>query len=545
MAKVSFFNTLKARMGFGREHIGDVDRSGFGYGDALTTVSLMGNEDVPARARQQIYLKYQQMLTDPVVSGAIRIHVTAALGGHETSGDIVFIEAKAAAKKDPKVEKLVQELSAELLPLFNRIAMTVAYNGAAYGDGYARMYAKKGKGVVDISCDEMMLPPLIQPYEVGNRTVVCEVAVGPKMRDRLVMDQIARLKMPRMIYLPQPLAVEKAWRTHILENDPEKLPVMPSLVGGSFLADAESQYDKFASALQGLVGQRILDSIDESVFTAETADMSVEQKQLFLASVKKMLERSKEMADNLVKSGKPHLARVRHILPVASSKQLLQVQGVNSAGGSGGGRSGNIGIEDVLFHAKLLSGALGIDMSMLGFSDLMSGGLGEGGFFRTSVQAAERSRTIRVALSEFFNHIVDVHLAYKYGYAYTPSTRPWEVNFYGTISAMETERQRTQLDAANAGMLMSQVFQTLKDSGLDEPAIAHFLERVMKMDKEDAKMYAKSISKAKVEADAQAAGGFGGGGGGGFGGGGGGGGGGGFGGEGNPTPAEAAEQDGK
>lgn len=516
MAKTSLFQAIKARIGLDRTHAEEVERSGFGFGETLSTVALLGNGVQAVRTRQAIYLKYQQMLADPVVSGAIRNHVTAALGGHETSGDLVFIEAKPEAKGDKAADKMVKEIAADLTAMFNQSAATVAYNGAGYGDAYARLYPVKGKGIVAMSADELMLPPLVQPYELGSKTVVCAVATGDRVYEKLVMSQIARLRMPRMMYVPQPLAIERAWRMRIMEDDPEKLPLMPALAGGSFLSDAEAQYNNFVAALQGLVGQRVLDSIDESIFTAEVAGMSKEQRQEFLESVKRMLTRSKKLADEAVTSGKPVLTRVRHLLPVATGKQVLQVQGVNSGGGSGGGRAGNIGIEDVLFHAKLLAGALGTDITMLGFADIMSGGLGEGGFFRTSVQAAERSRLIRVALTEFFNSVIDVHVAFKYGLQYPENARPWQVNFYGTISAMETERQRTAMDAVNAGLMLAQVFQQLKDSGLDEKSMANFLERVVKLDKDDAAMYAKDIVKAKKEADAKESGeGFGGGGGGG------------------------------
>ena len=513
--KASFFQAFKANLGFGRKHVEDVDRSGFGFGETLSTTSLLGNGAVAARTRQAIYIKYQQMLADPVVSGAIRNHVTAALGGHETTGDLVFIEAKPAAKGDRAAQKMVQEIASELTVMFNRVAATVAYNGAAYGDAYARLYPIKGRGLVDMSSDEMLLPPLVQPYEIGTKTVVCQVAVGDRHHEKLDMSQIARLKMPRMMYIPQPLAIERAWRARITEDDPEKQPLMPSLAGGSFLADAEEQYDKFIAALSGLVGQRVLDSIDESIFTAETSGMSKEQRQEFLESVARMLRRSKQLADEAVASGKPVLTRVRHLLPVASGKQLMQVQGVNSSAGSGGGRAGSVGVDDVLFHAKLLAGALGSDITMLGFADIMSGGLGEGGFFRTSVQAAERSRVIRVALTDFFNAAIDVHVAFKHGLQYPESARPWQINFYGSISAMEAERQRTALEAANSGLLLVQVMAQLKESGLGESAMSNFLERVVKLDKDDAAMYARDIAQAKKEAQQDdGGGGFDGGGGG-------------------------------
>lgn len=502
--KQGWFKATIAKL-WPREEIREVEMAGFAGADTMTTAALAGNGVISARARQQIYAKYQQMMFDPVVSSALRIHVTAALGGHETSGDLVFIEPSADSRNEgEKGEALAKELCDDLGSLFNRIAMQIAYNGVGWGDAFARLYTKQGVGVTDASVDETMLPPLVQAYQKGNETVVCVVASGAKQRERLTMNQIAHLQMPRLIYTPQPLAIEKAWRTKVLEDDVEELPVMPLLAGGSFLADAEAQYDKFVAALGGLVGQRVLDSIDESMFTAQVAGMTTEQRQEFLSSLKQVLKRSKEIADNAVKTGVPFLGRIRHILPVMNDKQLVQVQGVNGAGGAGSGRAGNISIDDVLFHAKLLSGALGTDITMLGFADMMSGGLGEGGFFRTSVQSAERARTIRVALSDFFNHICDVHLAYKKGIAYEKNKRPWKINFYGTISALETERQRTEADAMNAGSLLVATLTQLKDLGLDDKAMTDLLEKTLKMDTDRARLYARALTAAKLEAEKKA-----------------------------------------
>jgi hypothetical protein len=495
--KLSWFKATLASMGFGPKDAAAADRVGFEYGETLTTSALMGNGVTTARSRQQIYQKYQQMMSDPIVGGALRMHVTAALGGDQSTGDLVILEPTATAKETAALEKLVKEVGDDLRPLFNRVAQIVAYNGVGFGDAFARIYAQPGVGVVDLYCDEMLLPPLVQAYEQGNKTQVCVLAIGSKMRERLTMNQVARLKMPRLVYTAQPMAVEKAWRSMITEDDPSKLPLMPSLVGGSFLADAETQYDKFAAAMHGLVGQRVLDSIDESMFTAQVQGMTKEQRQEFLGSITSMLKRSKQVADDAVKSGIPFLGRMRHILPVFNDKQLLQVQGVNGSGGGGSGRAGNISIDDVMLHAKLLAGSLGTDITMLGFADMLSGGLGDGGFFRTSAQAAERSRTIRYAMSEFFNHIADIHVLYKYKKAFDPKQRPWAINYYGSISALETEQQKTQSDAMNTGSMLVAVLLQAKELGMDEKATQHLLETVMKLDSESAKMYAKAVKNAE------------------------------------------------
>jgi hypothetical protein len=111
------------------------------------------------------------------------------------------------------------------------------------------------------------------------------------------------------------------------------------------------------------------------------------------------------------------------------------------------------------------------------------------------VQFAERSRVIRAALTDFFNHIIDVHLMVKYGRTFLPAERPWQISFYGTISAMESERTKTQLDAANTGMVLAQLFAMLKDAGLQEEAMQHFMEKVLRMDVEDAKFTPRTLQR--------------------------------------------------
>lgn len=120
---------------------------------------------------------------------------------------------------------------------------------------------------------------------------------------------------------------------------------------------------------------------------------------------------------------------------------------------------------------------------------------------------------IRVAALECLNHIVDVHMAVKHKIRFEPGQRPWTLKFYGSIAAMEAENQRTQMDASNNALLVAQLLSQLKDTGLDDKAIATILERVAKMNSEDAKLYAESLVKAREEAKTEEAkGGFGGGG---------------------------------
>ena len=478
--------------------------------DPVSLSFLAGSGSRPARSRQQIYTAWQDMLGDPVVSSALRLHVTAALGGHETKGAMVFIESTVAAKTDKKLDAMVTELAADLGPMLDRMAPTVCFNAASFGDAYGRIYSEPKLGVIDVYVDELMYPPLVQPYERANLTVGYEVATGNRYREKLSVLQVARMKMPRQMYLPQNRVIEKSLRVSLKTDLVAELPAMPGLAGGSFLDGAEIAYAKFSASWAGLTGQRVQDSINESMVSVQQAGMTRDQRSKFKASLVDMFDKSNAYINKVVAAGQAVFGRIYHFIPVSSDKQLTEVRGATSAG-----RTSSLTIDDVMMNARFLAGALGMDLSMIGFADQLGGGLGEGGFFRVSAQAAERSRAIRSALGEFFDHIITVHLLQKFGIDYHGKEKPWQVSFFSGISALESERAKTKADAMNSGALLVQTIAQIKDLGWSAEAMAHFLERELGMDAADAKMYADAIKSAPPPVDD---GGGGGGGGGGFGG---------------------------
>ena len=471
----------------------------FAYGAGTTTVStLLGSGKKQARQRQLVYEKWGYMESDPICSSALKLIVTSALGGDKTDGKMVFIEKNPSFNGNQQALNIVDELAGSLTNLFNELAYTICYTGAAFGDAYARIYSKEGKGVVGLVSDELFRAPLIQPFERGGKTVGYIIYVGQKSWERLDVSQMARLKMPRTQWVPQTGVVEKAMRVAIQEDDIENLPIMPSMAGGSLLYNAEDAYDNFAAALIGLVGQRWMDSIDEQMLSVNMESMTKDQQDRFLKSIKTVLTKSKTIAEDAAKNGKPVLERIRHIIPVFNEKQLTQLNG--PAGGAGG-RSGTTTTDDVVFHAKMLSGAIGIDLSMLGFADQLSGGLGDGGFFRMSAQAAENSRCIRWAAADFYNSIIDIHTLKKYGVVYPENNRPWKINYYGSISALEAEEQRTKADSMNAGLLLVQAMQLFKDLGATQEMMESFLSNDMKLSEAQAKLYAAIVNQKDDKAE--------------------------------------------
>jgi hypothetical protein len=465
--------------------------STFAYGAGATTVAtLLGSGKRAAKARQVVYEKWSIMEADAICSSALKLLTTTALGGDKTSGQIVFIEKNPKFHDDKRLMAMVDEIAEDLTDILNKVAYTMAYTGSGFGDAYARIYSDN-RGIIDLHTDEMIRPPLVQPFERGSRTVGYAVYVGDKNFERLDISQLARLKMPRTQWVPQNGVIEKSLRIALTEDDPDNLPIMPAMAGGSLLYNAEEAYDNLSASLVGLVGQRWMDSIDEQMVTVNLESMTKEQQERFLASVKAMLVKSKALAEAAVTGGKPIMERIRHIIPVNNEKQLTQITG----NGGQSGRTGNISIEDIMLHARLMSGAIGVDLAMLGFADQLSGGLGDGGFFRMSAQAAENSRSIRGALADFYNDILDIHTLKRYGFVFPKNQRPWKINFYGSISALEAEEQSTRADKMNGGLLLVGAIQQFKDAGATVEMMKDFLVNEMMLDEEQAKLYAQIVKQ--------------------------------------------------
>jgi hypothetical protein len=96
-------------------------------------------------------------------------------------------------------------------------------------------------------------------------------------------------------------------------------------------------------------------------------------------------------------------------------------------------------------------------------------------------------------MADFCNQVIDIHTLHRYGMVLAPNERPWEINFYGANSARERENQSARADAMNAGILLVQSMQMMKDMGANEEIMEAFLSKTMKLDQELARQYAKIV----------------------------------------------------
>lgn len=455
--------------------------------DSISVSQVLSSMEMPARSRVEIYQRYLYMLGDPIIGQALNLHVTQSLGGHETTGDVIFIEAKSDISANER--KLVEQIQVDLSELINSNAYQMALWGCAFGDAYSRLFGQEKAGITHIELSDFYLPTYVQAFEKSGNTVGYQINIEHKTHVLSAM-QLARLKMPRMGFTPQHRMKYNYLLQSIVQDDLSEHKPIPSNIGGSFLEMAEKPFFLLQTALLGLNSARILDNIRESMLGLNLRDMTKEQQTQFINNLKKIFQQSKQRAAQAIAQNKPILEKITHIFPVWDEKQLVSIDASGSLN-AGNGQAYNI--DDVMFYAKLLAGALGIDLSMLGFADLLSGGLGDGGFFRVSAQSGQRARLLRQGMTSWVNHLIDVHCMLKFGGIFDTGKRPYEVVFNGATSALERENQEIRERKSAAAAVALQNFAAVKELGLDENSLVLFLKNEMGYDEDDAKIYAKSL----------------------------------------------------
>ena len=140
-----------------------------------------------------------------------------------------------------------------------------------------------------------------------------------------------------------------------------------------------------------------------------------------------------------------------HVLPTWDDKQIL-----NPLGDVKGQRSSPINMEVFMVNIRRLMGGLGLDPSMVGWADMLSGGLGNGGFISTSIQTMRRSIMIRQALTEFLDQLLNLDWGYRFGEMFEEGNYPWQFDFYSDQTAAAAEAANTKQTRMNTLMLVSQ-----------------------------------------------------------------------------------------
>lgn len=457
----------------------------------------MGEKKLPTD-RFAKYALLEDMITDPVLSAALDMHISHALSVDSLTGNILTIEAKTDDAKE-----IAASLMAELGPMLNTGLPSWAKLMAAFGVHYIRPYCEQGKGIIDIESSWYTMAHQIREYVRGGRLAgftgeYLKTPARPGEVQLVEPWQLVGLKVP---YWQPSLSLEpqgtSGARYSLYDDIHRRKPTETQDYGTSFLEFAYSSWCDLNDAIRSLKGSRYNASRIDRFVALGMDNLDPARAAQLLNIVGTQMRKDAEAA---ARKGK-----AKGLIPTVWN-QIIP----NLSGNKGGVTidtqvvSPDIQhIEDVMFHLKRMASALGIDVSMLGWGDLMSGGLGDGGFFRTSIQAAIRANWLRVGIVQAVNRLIDIHMANKYGKVFgAGELRPIEIKFHSLNTAIEAEQAEAMETRTNYAMALTTVLDTIENGRLagSDAFKELVLTDVVRLDPEKAAVIIKDLAKAAKEA---------------------------------------------
>ena len=414
--------------------------------------------------RSARYAVLRLMAKDPTIDSAIKMHIANALSARTDSGESVFISPAEGAGQD----KIVDDLRATLMPFIKKDLNEWARKAAVYGSCFARVYGAQGIGIQNIRCDYYTHPRFIQKFEKGGRlagyTTTYQGTNQANQRLRLMPPwSFVGFEIPEwwdcedvepinVGGIPIDLAMEDAAMEGLVESQE---------YGTSLIATAYGPWMDLLDAICSLKMSRRNAARLERMVGVNTGKLDPERAAHYLDMVAERISNATEEVERQSWLRGNVQTVVNHYVPIFGEKGGLQIDAVQ-------GTPDINGLEDVMFHIKRLGSAIGVDPALLGFGDLLSGGLGDGGFFRVSVMAATKANLLRQALKTGIQKLCELHVAYKFGKVFLPGNYPWTIQFNSVSSAIEREEQEALESRTNAlsglvGILatIDQDFQTL------------------------------------------------------------------------------------
>ena len=456
------------------------------------------------RARQQIYTMWDLMTFDPQIAEALSIHVTAALGGHETTGNVVFISPHAriesGGRRAEQLRRRVEREAAILAPIINDVAFSLARKAVLFGDSYARILSRPREGVVGLISDRTTASPRILPFEQGGQTVGFHALEDERFDTNITelnRSQMVRVKMPRLEDVPQmPL---KIWKNHqtLKYDDPLHAPILPAEVGGSFLFPIEGAWRDLTIARAGMNNQQIADSVRQAFIAINVEGMPPDQQKKYQAALTKTLKNYRQQVEEAFDGGEALYGTQWHVLPQWGEKQVVSPIGEMSQ------RSSPLNDSSLMIAMRRVAGGIGIDLSQVGWADMLAGGIGDGAAFHTSAQMMRRSNFIRPANIKAYNHIMAVHWGLKYGeYFKSEADYPWQFTYYSEQSAAATLAQNNKQAKANTFTMQLQGVAMLQELPLSQGTQKLLLADGIGLDDDIADKISRDIAAAKAPPEA-------------------------------------------
>ncbi|MBE0507502.1 MAG: hypothetical protein IBX50_12425 [Marinospirillum sp.] len=406
--------------------------------------------------RLEQYEILRTMATDPTIDSSIKMHIGHALSGKSDTGEIIEITGEGA---------IVDELRENFTEMLNNNLERWTYKAAVFGFNPLRVYGAQGKGVELLRDDYYTHPFFTRRFERAGQTVgwssKWQHTSGNKNGKGLIqlMDpwKFVEIRIPDWSTNIAREPIRHAGDVFDISNDNymEEGFIEATDYGSSMIKTAYEPWIDLQEAILSLNMSRKKASNVERLIGVQTGTLNPQRAAQYLNTVSRQMNKTAEaQAQKSLRQG--YVKTVwNHVIPVfGSGRGQLDISTLE-------GQPDIAHIEDIRFHINRLGGAVGIDPSMLGFGDMLSGGMGDGGFFRMSIQAAMRAQSIRTAVANMIEHLFEIHIALKYNKVFLEKDKPWGVKFHSLSTAIAKEHAEERDRSSQFAMSVVQIMQMI------------------------------------------------------------------------------------
>ncbi|EHX19874.1 portal protein [Escherichia coli] len=451
-------HSVVARSGLSALRPGILGSNGDGITSEADSISL--SAELPGE-RLQKYNILETMAKSPTISTALNIHIAHALAPSKKTGQAFILSPKDGS--DAEAVSRCEELTADLGAMINDGLPSWAMIMAIFGVSYVRPYAEQGRGITGIESSYYTLPHFVQEFYRGSQLVGFsgDYILDTHSLRRVITEPWNLVSMKNPYWTPQHKVIPVSYGTkgYSLLSDQADKPLMETQnYGTSFLEYSYEPYLNLCASLAALKSTRNNAAKIDRLIALTTNTLDPVNAANYTRGVSQALKRHSDLVAQRSINANAIPTVLNHLIPVMGDGKngiTIDTQSIPAD---------ISGIEDVMFHLRQLAASLGIDATMLGWADQMSGGLGEGGWQQTAIQAALRANWIRQAAQRTIYRLLDIHLAYKYGKVYTETNRPYDVQFNSMNTAIQEEENR-ELDArANFVAVISQIMDQIQNN---------------------------------------------------------------------------------
>lgn len=444
------------------------------------------------------YALYNLMSKFSILQEAINIHLYNALAPDRKTG--LSFQLKA---RKPEHQKLVDELNRTIVIEVNRNILNWAVTMAIYGVNYIRPYATEGVGITHFQADYYTLPHFVREWQKAG--MLCGFT-SQFMRDKQTGEvdlappwTLIPYKIP--YHTPDPLVEPNRHESKLyslFDDIYHQTPVETQNYGTSFLEHSLEPFLDLLEGLDSLRASRKNAARIERILLTKLDDLDPIQAAEFINMISQQLKQDIAFSNETHKRNKTRPIVENKVVPISGAgKGDIQIDTHST--------SPDIQhITDVEFRLKQLAASVGVDVSMLGWADTMSGGLGEGGFLQTAISAVRRSVWIRSATETTAHRIFELHLWYKYKKAIPEGQEcPWVIEFNSVSAAIEEKEDAARVNKVNHGTIVAALIDTMQQGSVSKsPTLTRILlDQSLDLTQETLETVLTELSAASGEED--------------------------------------------